>query len=359
MEPLAPWEKVFINREALSDKHHVSRSCNDCHGGNQASDDMSTAHLGMTADPSYPDAKACSSCHDTAFYANNTHRTLHPFRKRILDRSGGNMTLADKAMDRHCGSCHGSCGKCHITRPAGGGLLRGHSFIKTPLMRESCTACHGTRVGAEYYGYNDGLRPDIHYEKKLSCTDCHKKNEMHGSGRQAAHRYDADNTPRCINCHETIYTTSPKRSIHRTHRNRASCQVCHSQAYKNCFSCHVNTVDGKSVSGTKPSRMDFRIGRNHLKSSRYPESFVVLRHAPIDEKTFDSIEKSALKKFNAMPAWRMATPHNIRRKTPQNRSCNSCHGQKKLFLREMDVDAAERKADKPVIVPERMIPGKK
>ncbi len=195
MEPLAPWEKVYVNPDTLSDHHHRSRSCHECHGGNSASDDMTTAHSGMKSDPSYPDAvKSCTPCHDTSFYENNTHRTLYPFKKRILDRSGGNTLLADKAMSRNCGSCHGSCGKCHVSRPSGGGLLRGHSFIKTPLMRETCTACHGTRVGAEYYGYNDGLKPDIHYEKKMTCTDCHTKSNLHGTGKQAEHRYDADNT---------------------------------------------------------------------------------------------------------------------------------------------------------------------
>lgn len=105
--------------------------------------------------------------------------------------------------------------------------------------------------------------------------------------------------------------------------------------------------------------MDFRIGLNNMKNSRHPENFVVLRHAPVDRSTFDSIQKSALKNFDSIPTWHMATPHNIRRKTPQNSDCNSCHGNVKLFLKNKDVEPDFRAANRSVIVEDAGIPGRR
>jgi thiosulfate/3-mercaptopyruvate sulfurtransferase len=54
----------------------------------------------------------------------------------------------------------------------------------------------------------------------------------------------------------------------------------------------------------------------------------------------------------------LATPHNIRRQTPQNKTCNGCHGNTDLFLGEKDVKAQYLKANKKVIVPPELIPKK-
>jgi hypothetical protein len=83
-----------------------------------------------------------------------------------------------------------------------------------------------------------------------------------------------------------------------------------------------------------------------------------VRHNPIDHGTFDFYVKDALSNFDALPTWKLATPHNIQRKTPQNGSCNACHGNEALFLLEKDVEEAERGANKGVIVPATMIPKK-
>jgi len=223
-------------------------------------------------------------------------------------------------------------------------------------MEDTCTACHGSRVAAEYFGQNPGMEPDVHLLKGMVCTDCHGKNEMHGDGKGADHRYAAAGSPRCVNCHKEIYSKSPAAKTHLAHRGKASCHVCHSQEYKNCFSCHVSMKDGKPHAETSPSRMDFRIGLNPLKNDRHPERYVVLRHAPAVPTAFDSIKEGALKKFDSMPTWRTATPHNIRRITPRNSSCDSCHGNPKPFLRGNDVDPPLRRANRPVIVPESGIP---
>ncbi len=146
---------------------------------------------------------------------------------------------------------------------------------------------------------------------------------------------------------------------HILHRDRVSCQVCHSVKYKNCYGCHV----GKDKQGieyfkTKRSTIDFKIGFNSLKSKKMPEKFVVVRHIPVDQGTFDYYVDKGLSNFDKLPTWRPATPHNIRRQTPQNTTCNSCHGNTDLFLLEKDVEPAYKNANKDVIVLPEMIPKK-
>jgi hypothetical protein len=56
--------------------------------------------------------------------------------------------------------------------------------------------------------------------------------------------------------------------------------------------------------------------------------------------------------FNAQSTWKYATPHNIQLKTPQNESCEACHGNRDLFLTEEDVSPGEMEANRGVIVTE-------
>ncbi|MFC2070126.1 hypothetical protein ACFLTB_03000, partial [Chloroflexota bacterium] len=61
---------------------------------------------------------------------------------------------------------------------------------------------------------------------------------------------------------------------------------------------------------------------------------------------------SLLPDFNAVPTWKYATPHNIQLNTPQNESCNACHGNSDIFLTEGDISSEEKEANKGVIVEE-------
>jgi thiosulfate/3-mercaptopyruvate sulfurtransferase len=129
--------------------------------------------------------------------------------------------------------------------------------------------------------------------------------------------------------------------------------------YKNCYACHVGTdAKGLAYFKTQSSAMNFKIGLNPAPSERRPEKFVVLRHVPIDQDTFKYYIDGALTRFDNLSTWKMATPHTIRRKTPQNETCNSCHGNAELFLQKGDVEPKYLKANQKVIVPPDMIPGK-
>ncbi len=368
MEQLARHEKIFVDSDILDDENHGEIACDECHGGNPDDSNWKTAHEGVEKDPTYPDATtACGDCHDeiNENYQNSLHVTLKPYRVIIEKRASTHPVIRDtveRAMDTHCYYCHSSCGQCHISRPnsVDGGFLDGHLFQRKPPVQEVCTACHGSRIQKEYFGEHEGLRPDVHREKYMKCEKCHTGEEMHGDGKEYANRYEVENGPKCVDCHKGIYDRDAKNVItHRIHKDEVSCHVCHSQPYNNCSSCHVGK-DGNDLPfyKTTASWFDFKIGLNPLKSETRPEKFVTLRHNPVNREIFDFYVKNGLSGFDNVPTWKLATPHNIRRKTAQNSSCNSCHGNESLFLLEKDVEDKEREANRGVIVPAKLIPRK-
>ncbi|NOR55836.1 MAG: c-type cytochrome [Sulfurovum sp.] len=127
----------------------------------------------------------------------------------------------------------------------------------------------------------EGVEPDVHFEAGMHCLDCHK-NDMHGDGTSYTSRGDVKGRPQCTDCHDALPNSSTPQ--HNTLHKNVSCQVCHAQPYQNCF------------------------GKNQMPN------------------------------FDKYPTWKTIAPHNIRRITPQNSSCQNCHGNKKLFLQKEDLD---------------------
>jgi thiosulfate/3-mercaptopyruvate sulfurtransferase len=306
-------------------------------------------------------------CHAdmAATYSTSLHYSLKPYNRAIelrLTKRSAVRNKVEGAMDTHCLNCHSSCGQCHVARPqtVGGGLLAAHYFKKRPPMNQVCISCHGSRIEREYFGKNEGVPPDVHRTKYFDCMKCHTGAEMHGDGTAYDHRYDVASAPRCGDCHEAIYTGDAENAVqHNIHRDLLSCQVCHSAPYKNCYSCHVGKdAEGLAYFKTEPSKMGFKIGLNPLRSERRPEKFVAVRHIPVDQGLFSYYLDGALTDFDSGPTWKMATPHTIQRNTPQNESCDSCHGNTELFLREAEVRGKYRRANQNVVVPDSMIPPK-
>jgi len=367
VEPLALHEKIFVDDEFLDeDENHGEIACVDCHGGNPDDPNWKTAHEGLIKDPTYPEATICSECHKEAseHYDQSLHISNRPMKEMIMARADKNPTNHSKlnsAWNNHCTQCHSSCGQCHISRPSsvGGGLMSGHLFQKNPPMQEVCTACHESRVGNEYLGKNNLSKPDIHYEKiQMACVACHPGSQMHGDGNVHGDRYAVQNGPKCLDCHKDIYTDKgANKETHESHKGKASCQVCHAQAYTSCFNCHVSKTDqGQPYLEVESPELGFKIGRNHRSSEKHPEKYVTVRHVPIDPDSFSFYVKNALTNFDLQPTWKTATPHNIRRKTPQNSACNNCHGNTELFLVKSGVRPSYQNANRSVIVPLDEIP---
>ncbi len=339
MPQLEVWEKALVSDAFLADLHGKS-SCTFCHQGVGAATDKAQAHVGMVADPSESEATACVDCHQGIVqqHAASIHGTQQGFFTSITRRTG--LDAASPALAEmfgaDCAKCHTSCGQCHISRPAAveGGLVWEHQVRQTPNPVKQCMACHGSRVADEFRGVNEGCSPDVHYNNMMNCIDCHDADEMHGDGTTPDSRYDVLDSPTCmdVGCHSNM-PTAPENEYHtEDHLDNVACQVCHADGYKSCYQCHVG--EGLQI----PSRIDFRIGRNPRQDSRRPWTYVTLRHVPITPDSYSEYGIST-PHFSDYPTWVYASPHSIRKNTPQTASCEACHEDPTLYLTSAYVDS--------------------
>lgn len=374
MAPLEPWEKVLISDPAAFEATvHGQLTCLRCHQG-VPSEEKEVAHDGLVANPSANAELTCGQCHPdvTASQVESLHATQGGYWTVLEARSAPEHEPALQEMfGNHCASCHTSCGDCHVSQPNSveGGFLDGHVFQGTPSMTRNCTACHGSRVGNEYLGKHEGLMGDVHFRQgRMNCVDCHSGDEMHGDNTECSqchpgseeaealpapdHRYAGMQVPRCETCHANAASGQDGLAMHDEHGGDLSCQVCHSLPYSNCDSCHVavSETTGNPFFSTDATYLGFYIGRNPRKSYARPYEFVPLRHVPMAEDNFDYYGQDLLPRFDALPTWAYATPHNIQRNTPQAESCNACHGNGELFLTVDRVAPEERSANEQVTI---------
>jgi hypothetical protein len=353
---LEAWEKVVLNQESFFETMHGRYGCITCHGGTGGTDDKEAAHEGMVREPA--SAEACGDCHpdQVATDQNSLHSNLSGYTTVLAARSAPEkMAQLEVMMGNHCDKCHTTCGQCHVSRPTnlGGGLVAGHEFKKIPPMNLTCTGCHGSRIEDEYKGKNEGVKADVHWiQGGMPCFDCHLADEMHGATGEFDHRYDGPPTPSCQEptCHPDVAAGDGIQQHASHHLEVLSCQVCHSTTYKNCYSCHVGQEDGVAYFKTDESQMLFKIGRNPLQSQDRPWTYVPVRHVPIVRDSFSYYGENLLPNFDALPTWKYATPHNIQRITPQNETCDACHGNPEFFLTADDVAPEELEANRDVIV---------
>ncbi len=355
------WEKVYFDNEAYFEDTHANLGCITCHGGTGGTDEMESAHEGVTRDPDA--TEACAMCHAETVEAaaDSLHWDLEGYKTVLQERSDEeHMPQVMEAYDNHCASCHTSCGQCHVSRPTsgGGGLLDGHVFKKTPPPYSTCTGCHGSRIENEYKGKNkdeeeNRYPADVHYNPGgMHCNDCHSGDELHGATGDFEHRYDGAELPSCTGagCHEDVNSEIPQHS--EGHLAQLSCQVCHTVAYKSCYNCHVEQSDeGVPFFKIDESQMGFQIGLNTIRSPDRPWKYVPVRHVPIARDSFSYYGEDLLPNFDSRPTWTYATPHAIQRVTPQNQGCD-CHNDLGLFLTADDVDPDELTANQAVIVAE-------
>lgn len=363
MVPVEPQDKVLVS-EKFFDTAHGGLECTVCHQGDDSSNDKDGAHKGFKPQPSVTDARStCGGCHaeisETA--PDSLHATLATFAGFLKTRASDETWDAiDHGRERHCASCHASCGTCHVSKPkyVGAGFVDGHVFNASPDPVNQCTACHGSRVGSEYFGSRG--QGDVHLSKyTMSCRDCHTAVEMHAAAPEGLkNRYHLPQAPRCIDCHRDLQAGSVYE--HRIHNQKVQCQVCHSQTYTNCYSCHTGT-DEKGIPYfiNKLDREDMKIGFNSDPISGEDVKYVMLRHVPVEPELFAQYVKDGFPSFDASPTWKRASPHNIQRRTWQNATCNNCHGQRDLFLAKDDLLEFEVKANSGLIVADDQVPSQR
>ncbi|NIA30445.1 MAG: hypothetical protein GWP06_11110 [Actinobacteria bacterium] len=354
VSPLEAWQLVLVKSSFLNSTHGAL-GCTACHLGNPQANDKEAAHEGLVAMPSDSVDHFCSSCHANIVvsYKNSLHANLKGYYTEIEKRLGYDISSdpsVARNFNKECAKCHASCGQCHVIRPVSvnGGFIDGHNFNKEPSSRDNCTACHGSRVGAEYFGENEGITGDVHWSAQLMrCTTCHTAEAMHSSSPMAKNRYTDTDMVRCEDCHADKKTAN---IFHSMHWGQLSCQVCHSQPYKNCNSCHTG---GEGITGS--SYITFKIAKNPIKSPERNYEYVPVRHIPIARNTFASWGIPDLPNYNAEPTWKYATPHNIQRWTAQTDTTGSawcgakCHNSD-YWLTLEDLAPDEVEANKDIVL---------
>ena len=177
----SPGRKYWSDAE-YAETTHGEIDCMECHGGVDAAD-KEEAHTDLVSRPSDGAAAVCAECHDdqVALAPTSLHVTQDGYWT-VLEARGADQAHPEmqEMFGNHCSSCHTTCGDCHVSQPAsvGGGLLDGHLFTDNPPMTRTCTACHGSRVGNEYMGRNEGVLADLHFrQERMTCVDCHTGDE--------------------------------------------------------------------------------------------------------------------------------------------------------------------------------------
>jgi len=337
-----PFDRVYMGGEgyeAYKSSSHYKLGCVSCHNGTDNSADKKVAHSGnFVSHPSVINDEKCGSCHKSI--VDNFKTSLHQGmgqKRKVTIRSGlGGYEDFDKlpahqieGYNKNCATCHASCGSCHIVRPpiGGGGLAKGHSFIKTPDMLDVCVTCHTSRGGHAYLGVAAGTQPDVHLTKMgFECIDCHKASELHGDGQKVDQRYAYSKLPECQDCHTLSGNSN---AYHNAHSKSFNCQVCHSQKYNNCGSCHVHG-EGARV----PAYMDFKIAMNPIPGIKKDFKYSLVRRTLAAPDNWKEYGVNQYANFEAFPTYNYTTPHNILRWTERTKvaagsSCYSnCHVRK-------------------------------
>jgi len=334
-----PYDRVYMGGDGYEEykqSGHYEAGCVSCHNGVDNTSEKDVAHSGdFIKHPSdYADEK-CASCHPSIVdnHATSLHHGTGQKRK-VTRRSGLNGPQYFDQLPEHqiegynanCATCHGTCGNCHVVRPpiGGGGLSNGHNFNKTPDMLNVCVTCHVSRGGHAYLGVAPGTQPDVHLTSAgYKCVNCHDGDELHGDGTPVQQRYAYSKLPKCENCHADLKS---KNFFHSTHIEDFNCQVCHSQVYNNCGSCHIHG-DGARV----PAYMDFKIALNPIPDVKTEFDFALVRRTLAAPDNWEVYGVPEYANFDAFPTYNYTTPHNILKLTDrtdvgQGKSCYSnCH----------------------------------
>jgi len=334
-----PYDRVFMGGEGFEtykNSGHYEIGCVGCHNGTDLTDDKTTAHSGdFIRHPSTYAEEKCGSCHQSI--VDNFKTSIHNGtgqKRKVAIRSGLNGPDDFDQLPQHqiegynqnCATCHGTCGNCHVVRPpiGGGGLAAGHSFTKTPDMVNVCVACHVSRGGHAYLGIASGTEPDAHLTLlDYKCVNCHSGQELHGDGVKVEQRYAYAKLPECEDCHTDKRSSN---NYHAVHYGDFNCQVCHSQNYNNCGSCHIHG-DGARI----PAYLDYKIAINPIPGIKTEYNFTLVRRTLAAPDNWQKYGVEEYANFNALPTYNYTSPHNILRWTsrtivPEGQTCyTSCH----------------------------------
>lgn len=265
-------------------------------------------------------------------------------RANELEFAARSYNRVDKSFFKNnCNGCHlKGCLDCH----EGGG----HRIGKASMQH--CLSCHrGYYVGWDYAGrapredslrYQRGksengehyltMRPDIHYEKGLVCSDCHSMKSL-ASGRKSSKG--------CTDCHKI--SNKPIEHRIKAHLEKMECYACHSawapQEYGTFFLRFSESPSKEDfwLKGSETSREYLRSA--YLRTQDMPPLGLNSRGmvSPIRPQFiayYTHIQREKIKeKENRLLAaeWKAYFPHTIRRGTVM---CDECHDAPARFVLE-------------------------
>lgn len=310
---------------------HRNLTCQDCHlRGNRLLTNPADRSHGSTG---------CVACHRGYQRMYNHAMATRTKEKAFIQRTFGKK---DRGFEqKNCAGCHlKGCLDCH-----------GEAHAIARPKEDDCSKCHkGYYVGWDYFGraprddharYQRGdieqeetfltMRADVHYQRGMTCNDCHTMQSLLAGNTSAKD---------CRDCHRP----SPKVLEHRIagHLEKLTCAACHAgwaaQEYGTFFL--------QFTSGTVPEPFDMLTmidngyARSaYLKRQDLPPLGLDSRGkvAPIRPQFIAYYTKirngRAVGAENQLLAaeWRAFTPHTIQRGSA---ACDACHDNPRRFLLE-------------------------
>ena len=224
---------------------------------------LSLAPTACTAEDSTPDFEGCEMCHPdiAANYATSLHYNAYGMKGEYERGAAGHFGIdIDAFYGEACAKCHThTCTKCH----QGYKPVPGHGDECEEITIDTCDPCHLTKQTSTFVGdmpkhKSKGPHADIHYEKGLTCMDCHSAEEMHGDGNIYAHQMEAVTTE-CEDCHNSPGKVVKEMNVtqysldipsHKIHDATLDCTACHTGWTTRCVNCHLDLLESDGIKKT-------------------------------------------------------------------------------------------------------------
>lgn len=176
-------------------------------------------------------------------FGTSLHQTSRGIAYWYEEKQGGLGSLTGLPVTEFgCPRCHiDSCETCHL-KEEGGVRALSRDQGRSP---KTCGKCHAFADVAATRARGGVV--DVHFEKGMSCMDCHTTGDVHGNGKAYnSMRDEGAIEARCDKCHDKL-TATPRHTVHGA---SLSCEACHVGDMPSCHNCHVETRlrDKKSVS---------------------------------------------------------------------------------------------------------------
>jgi hypothetical protein len=284
---------------------------------------------------------ACLCCHENA----------RGILEGVMATRAGERAFARRAFGTEEGERFftESCSGCHVA-----GCADCHGETAHPAGRpadDACLRCHrGYSVGWEYEGkaprddhsrYRRGatsqgepfltMLPDVHFERGMTCADCHPMRSLH-QGRLGAKG--------CRDCHRSPSARSPEHAI-TAHLESMTCVACHAawaaQEY-GTFLVRPTTDEQRSEFAPLPAwgpwRKSAQIKRQDAPPLGLDAHGLVAPIRPLFV-LFVTDASRGWENHLAAAEWRAVTPHTVRCGTV---ACGGCHDNPRRFLLEPDAE---------------------